>query len=98
MHYTQGSLDWMSTYHLAGDLHDLAPPRTAANLCALQERGVSLPVDILRWDACRLPLKTSSIDAVVTDLVSYRLYISLWMMYYSDIVELVYCISRSPTL
>ena len=65
----QGSLDWRSSYHLAGDLHDLAPPRTSANVSALRDRGLSPLVDTLRWDACRLPLKTSSVDAVVTDLV-----------------------------
>jgi hypothetical protein len=30
---------------------------------------VAPPVDIFQWDAGRLPLKTSSVDVVVTDLV-----------------------------
>uniref|UniRef100_S4R896 THUMP domain containing 3 n=1 Tax=Petromyzon marinus TaxID=7757 RepID=S4R896_PETMA len=31
-------------------------------------RGRSLPVDIVQWDVCRLPLKTASVDACVTDM------------------------------
>ena len=66
----QGACNWSSAHHLAGDLHDLAPPRARANLQALEERGVRLPVDVLQWDAGRLPLKTGCVDVVVTDLVS----------------------------
>ena len=70
--YPQGSLGWGGTYHLAGDLHDLAPPRASANLSSLRERGESPRVDVLRWDACRLPLKSGSVDVVVTDLVGWK--------------------------
>lgn len=80
----EGGLEWSNTYHLAGDLHDLAPPRVLANLRDLQEarRGVSTAttvatatarappplVDVLQWDAGNLPLKTASVDVIVTDL------------------------------
>lgn len=66
----QGSLGWNGTFHLAGDNHDLAPPRARANLRTLEEKGVAPLVDVFQWDAGRLPLKTSSVDVVVTDLVS----------------------------
>ena len=68
----QGGLVWNTTFHLAGDNHDLAPPRTRANLLALEEKGVAPLVDVFQWDAGRLPLKTSSVDVVVTDLVSWE--------------------------
>ena len=28
-----------------------------------------MKVDVCQWDVCRLPLRTASVDAVVTDMV-----------------------------
>ena len=63
-------LAWPNTFHLAGDNHELAIPRTKANLTALEEtHKKDLKVDVIRWDVCNLPLRTGSVDVVVTDLV-----------------------------
>ena len=50
-------------------------PRLGPSTClqGLRERGVVPLVDVLQWDAGNLPLKTSSVDVVVTDLVSKSL-------------------------
>ena len=61
----EGSLDWPSTFHIAGDVHGLAVPRARANVDGLQETSTA---DVLRWDVTCLPLRGASIDVVVTDL------------------------------
>ena len=59
------------SYCLNGDIHDLASPRAKANQTALEESvGQGLKMDILRWNVCNLPLRTSTVDVIVTDLVS----------------------------
>lgn len=68
----QGSLAIEGSYHLAGDMHDLACGRTLANLTALRDKEVCPLVDVLKWDAGQLPLRDKSLDVVVTDLVSKR--------------------------
>lgn len=69
----EGALAWGTTLHLAGDVHELAPPRTLANLRALHEERQrtgkrELKVDVFQWDVCRLPLRTASVDVIVTDM------------------------------
>jgi tRNA G10 N-methylase Trm11 len=70
----EGSLAWPDTYHIAGDLHDLAVPRVAANVFSLlQQREnrrdvASMKVDVCQWDVCNLPLRTASVDVIVTDM------------------------------
>ena len=61
----EGSLSSPMTFHIAGDAHELAVPRARANVDALHGANTT---DILRWDVTRLPLRTASIDVVVTDL------------------------------
>ena len=59
------------SYHLNGDIHKLASPRSKANQTALEaviKQG--LKMDVLQWDVCNLPLRTASVDVIVTDLVS----------------------------
>lgn len=62
---------WPDTFHLSGDNHQLAAPRAAANVNELNKKAASgaLKVDVLSWDVLRLPLKTASVDVMVTDLV-----------------------------
>ena len=61
----EGSLGWPTTFHIAGDVHELAVPRARANVDGLHNANTT---DILRWDVTRLPLRAASIDVVVTDL------------------------------
>lgn len=61
----EGSLSWPTTFHIAGDAHELAVPRARANVDAVPGANTT---DILCWDVTRLPLRTASIDVVVTDL------------------------------
>lgn len=46
-----------------------------ANLTDLRASGAGggLKVDVLQWDVRNLPLRTASVDVVVTDLVSGHL-------------------------
>ena len=64
-------MGWPRSYHLNGDNHKLAGPRAKANQTALEEAsGRGLKMDVLQWDVCNLPIRTASIDVIVTDLVS----------------------------
>ena len=72
--YLQGTLGWPLSYHLNGDIHKLASPRAKANQTALEETmRQGLKMDVLQWNVCNLPMRTASIDVVVTDLVSFQL-------------------------
>ena len=64
-------MGWPNTYSLNGDIHKLASPRTRANQTDLEKStGQGLKMDILRWDVCCLPIRTATVDVIVTDLVS----------------------------
>ncbi|NXQ86107.1 THUM3 protein, partial [Nyctibius grandis] len=72
----EGATEWPSCYHIAGDNNPQAVKRTANNICSLlkknesKESGTSLgvPLDIMQWDICNLPLRTGSVDIIVTDM------------------------------
>ena len=53
-------------------MHELATPRAMANVRDLRAGGAErgLKVDVIQWDVRALPLRTASVDVVVTDLVS----------------------------
>ena len=61
----EGALAWPHSYHLAGDIHELAAPRTQSNIQALEDL---IKVDVLQWDITHLPIRTGCIDVLVTDL------------------------------
>jgi len=65
-------LNWPTSVHLCGDHHELAPPRTLANVHSVADQQLctknALPLDIYQWDVCNLPLKSNSVDAFVSDL------------------------------
>ena len=64
-------MEWPLSYHLNGDIHELASPRAKTNQTALEEATrQGLKMDVLQWDVCNLPIRTASIDVIVTDLVS----------------------------
>ena len=69
-YYLQGIMGWPTSYSVNGDSHKLASPRAKSNQTALEgviEEG--LKMDVLQWDVCNLPLKTATVDVIVTDMV-----------------------------
>lgn len=71
----EGAAEWSNCYHIAGDNNPLAVNRTANNISSLlmksQIKGKpswSLPIDVIQWDTCNLPLRTGSVDIIVTDM------------------------------
>lgn len=37
-------------------------------LCSCSSTALGVPLDIIQWDICNLPLRTGSVDIVVTDM------------------------------
>ncbi|CAD7687691.1 unnamed protein product [Nyctereutes procyonoides] len=72
----EGATEWSNCYHIAGDNNPLAVDRAANNISSLltksqiKEGKVSwgLPIDAVQWDICNLPLRTGSVDIIVTDM------------------------------
>ena len=62
------SLAWPGVYFLTGDLERQNVRRTAANVKHIDE-GEHYKIEVCGADATRLPLRTGSIDAFVSDLV-----------------------------
>ena len=75
-------MGWPMSYHLNGDNHKLASPRAKANQIALEEAtGQGLKMNVIQWDVCNLPIRTASIDVIVTDLVSVLLAVIMYHCY-----------------
>uniref|UniRef100_A0A8C5UH86 THUMP domain containing 3 n=1 Tax=Malurus cyaneus samueli TaxID=2593467 RepID=A0A8C5UH86_9PASS len=70
----EGATEWPYCYHIAGDNSPQAVKRAANNICSLlrknesKDSGLGVPLDIIQWDICNLPLRTGSVDIVVTDM------------------------------
>uniref|UniRef100_UPI00358E447E tRNA (guanine(6)-N2)-methyltransferase THUMP3 isoform X4 n=1 Tax=Myxine glutinosa TaxID=7769 RepID=UPI00358E447E len=70
----EGGLEWPQCFHIAGDNFPMATNRSKNNVNILSrqhlemDRNQVLPVDIVLWDASRLPLKTGSVDVCITDM------------------------------
>nr|XP_061788728.1 tRNA (guanine(6)-N2)-methyltransferase THUMP3-like [Nerophis lumbriciformis] len=70
----EGALEFPASFYIAGDNNDMAVNRTVNNVCHIQkrkaEKGSSpgLPIDTVRWDLCCLPMKSSSVDIIITDM------------------------------
>ncbi|XP_019360228.1 PREDICTED: THUMP domain-containing protein 3 [Gavialis gangeticus] len=72
----EGATEWPNCFHIAGDNNPQAMKRIASNICSLLKKnqnqesstswGVSL--DTVQWDICNLPLRTGSVDVIVTDM------------------------------
>ena len=61
---------------MGGDIHTLACNRIRDNVAALTSKmgvaagkAVGVPIAVLQWDISQLPLRTASVDIVVTDMV-----------------------------
>ncbi|XP_060925542.1 THUMP domain-containing protein 3 [Limanda limanda] len=70
----EGALEFTSSFYIAGDNNDMAVNRTVNNIFHIQRRrsdkgSVSgLPIDTVQWDLCNLPMRTSSVDIIITDM------------------------------
>uniref|UniRef100_A0A8C5NTR2 THUMP domain containing 3 n=1 Tax=Junco hyemalis TaxID=40217 RepID=A0A8C5NTR2_JUNHY len=72
----EGAAEWPCCYHIAGDNNPQAVKRAANNISSLLRKNESkdssaalgAPLDVIQWDICRLPLRTGSVDIVVTDM------------------------------
>uniref|UniRef100_H2ZB54 THUMP domain-containing protein n=1 Tax=Ciona savignyi TaxID=51511 RepID=H2ZB54_CIOSA len=60
----EGAMQWKDCFHVAGDNCKPAVSRTTGNVLS----NDNCPVEVIRWDATRLPWKSGSIDVCVTDL------------------------------
>lgn len=72
----EGATEWSNCYHIAGDNNALAVNRAANNISSLLTKSQikegspswGLPIDTVQWDICHLPLRTGSVDIIVTDM------------------------------
>lgn len=72
----EGATEWSGCYHIAGDNNPLAVNRAANNISSLRTKSQvkegqlpwGLPIDTVQWDICNLPLRTGSVDIIVTDM------------------------------
>ncbi|CAB1417898.1 unnamed protein product [Pleuronectes platessa] len=70
----EGALEFTSSFYIAGDNNDMAVNRTVNNICHIQRRRADkgsvsgLPIDTVQWDLCNLPMRTSSVDIIITDM------------------------------
>ncbi|CAB1315036.1 unnamed protein product, partial [Coregonus sp. 'balchen'] len=55
-------LNGSTRFYLAGDNHDMAVSRTVNNICHIQKKRQG------QWDLCHLPMRTSSVDIIITDM------------------------------
>nr|XP_046239778.1 THUMP domain-containing protein 3 [Scatophagus argus] len=70
----EGAIEFNSSFYVAGDNYDMAVNRTLNNICHIQKRRADkgsasgLPIDTVRWDVCSLPIRTGSVDIIITDM------------------------------
>lgn len=70
----EGAIEFNCSFYIAGDNYDMAVNRTVNNICHIQKRRAAkgsasgLPIDTVRWDLCNLPIRTSSVDIIITDM------------------------------
>ncbi|XP_030062941.1 tRNA (guanine(6)-N(2))-methyltransferase THUMP3 isoform X2 [Microcaecilia unicolor] len=72
----EGVSEWSRCYFLGGDNNPQAVNRTANNIVSLLKKcqnkdssfSWGLAVDAVHWDIFNLPLRTSSVDIIVTDM------------------------------
>ncbi|XP_066899663.1 tRNA (guanine(6)-N2)-methyltransferase THUMP3 isoform X4 [Kogia breviceps] len=72
----EGATEWSNCFHIAGDNNPSAVNRAANNISSLLTKSQvkegklsgGLPIDTIQWDICNLPLRTGSVDIIVTDM------------------------------
>ncbi|KAJ8361178.1 hypothetical protein SKAU_G00177030 [Synaphobranchus kaupii] len=71
----EGAIEWHHSFYLAGDNNDMAVSRTINNIGHIHKKRLNkgstawaLPIDTLQWDLCHLPMRTGSVDIIITDM------------------------------
>ncbi|XP_073431037.1 tRNA (guanine(6)-N(2))-methyltransferase THUMP3 isoform X2 [Dendrobates tinctorius] len=71
----EGVSEWPRCFFIAGDNSTNAVNRTSSNIGSLLRRQQSadstpqgLPIDPIHWDISRLPLRSGSVDVIITDM------------------------------
>ncbi|TVK90522.1 THUMP domain-containing protein 3 [Bagarius yarrelli] len=71
----EGVIEWSNSFFLSGDNNDMAISRTVNNINHILKKkqdggsiSPGLSIDTAQWDLCNLPLKTSSVDIITTDM------------------------------
>ncbi|KAK5603950.1 THUMP domain-containing protein 3 [Crenichthys baileyi] len=70
----EGAIEFSESFYIAGDNNDMAVNRTVNNICHIQKRRADkgspsgLPIDTVQWDLSNLPIRTSSVDIIITDM------------------------------
>ena len=65
--HLQGACGFPGTFHLAGDMDSRACGRCRGNMDVMEDPAAM--TDLVKWSVSGLPLRTASVDAVVTDMV-----------------------------
>uniref|UniRef100_A0A4W3KB21 THUMP domain containing 3 n=1 Tax=Callorhinchus milii TaxID=7868 RepID=A0A4W3KB21_CALMI len=71
----EGALEFPQCYYLAGDNNVLAVNRSINNISSIQKQRMEkgrtacgMPLDVLQWNLCNLPMKTNSVDVIISDM------------------------------
>uniref|UniRef100_V9KIT8 THUMP domain-containing protein 3 n=1 Tax=Callorhinchus milii TaxID=7868 RepID=V9KIT8_CALMI len=71
----EGALEFPRCYYLAGDNNVLAVNRSINNISSIQKQRMEkgrtacgMPLDVLQWNLCNLPMKTNSVDVIISDM------------------------------
>lgn len=71
----EGVNEWPGCFFIAGDNNTNAVNRTTSNIGSLLRKQQSadsapqgLPIDVTHWDISRLPLRSGSVDVIITDM------------------------------
>ncbi|XP_034079821.1 THUMP domain-containing protein 3 [Gymnodraco acuticeps] len=70
----EGAIEFNKSFYIAGDNNDMAVTRTINNICHIQKRRAAkgsapgMPIDTVQWDLCNLPMRTGSVDIIITDM------------------------------
>ncbi|XP_077055177.1 tRNA (guanine(6)-N(2))-methyltransferase THUMP3 [Siphateles boraxobius] len=70
----EGAMEWQNSFFLAGDNNGIAVSRSVNNIKHILKRthdggsSSGLPLDIVQWDLCNLPMRSSSVDIIITDM------------------------------
>ncbi|KTG46255.1 hypothetical protein cypCar_00003856 [Cyprinus carpio] len=70
----EGVMEWQNSFFLAGDNNGTAVSRSVNNIKHIVKRThdegspSGLPLDIVQWDLCNLPMRSSSVDIIITDM------------------------------
>uniref|UniRef100_A0A671P220 THUMP domain-containing protein 3-like n=1 Tax=Sinocyclocheilus anshuiensis TaxID=1608454 RepID=A0A671P220_9TELE len=70
----EGVMEWQNSFFLAGDNNGTAVSRSVNNIKHILKRthdggsSSGLPLDVVQWDLCNLPMRSSSVDIIITDM------------------------------